>query len=694
MNYEIVIEQGCFQQQMQNLKPKLILVDSNVELPKVQAQVVTITTSEERKDFEKYFEIINIFEQYHLNRNDLVVIVGGGVLIDLAGFAASTYKRGIGYINVPTTTLSMIDSSVGSKNGLNYNQQKNLIGNITDPKRVIIDIDFLHTLDRRNFNNGLAEAIKIGYLGNQQIIAMLDGENINLEQLIECCVTEKLRYVNADKQDLGYRNRLNFGHTFGHAIESISNFKNYYHGEAISIGMVIASGYDPRLIAILNKYELPTRLDSSYNIEQLVTLMLGDKKNTSDKIKLILKNPNLTIGEYSPTQVIEMIKREIAIDNQKIDSPIKIPKSKSYIHRLIAGAVATKSSIDFTFDQQIDRSDDVVQSLNIVLLIGGLVHYNDQYITVDCRNISKPKQPIHIYKSATTYRMFTPILCALFGSVDIILDEQLKSRPHIVFDQFTNGITHQLEFTSNHYTIDGSISSQFISGYIIALVSQDVEATIEISGQLTSVPYIDMTIAIINKFGARVSRDNRVITILTRTNQQQTTFSSEPDYSSLGYFTVYNKLVEINKIHNKLDLIEPASSLQADSQLSKYLELDIIDMTDCPDLLPTLVAFGLLNKRGIILTNIDRIKYKECDRITAMLNNFADLEAITIEENKLIVKPVSHIGSRKITTYGDHRIAMACTIIAKFSQGSFVIDDYTVVHKSFPSFFEQIGGVK
>lgn len=692
MNYQIRIEQGCFEQEYKQIMPQLVLVDSNVQLPFPVENFQIIETSEECKDFAMYFKIIDIFEKYKLNRNDVVMIVGGGVLIDVASFAASTYKRGLKYVNVPTTTLSMIDSSVGSKNGLNYNNAKNLIGNITDPAKVIIDIDFLSTLDIRNYNNGIAEAIKIGYLGNRTIIELLNAETIDIEQVIKFSVDEKLKYVTADKYDHGFRNRLNFGHTFGHAIETATNFKKYYHGEAVSIGMVIASGYDQTLIKLLQKFNLPVRLPTDISIRNLIEIMKSDKKNTNQKIKLVLANPQITIVEYDSTQIFDLFKTEIEIDSQSIPNQIVVNKSKSHIHRLLACCLATKSEISFDFNPSNDLSDDVIQSLNVVESCQGKISFTTTQITIDCRKIKKPQTPISIYKSASTYRIFTPILCALFGPVEIKLDSQLKARPHSVFAPYINGDIHSLPFTSSSYQIDGTISSQFISGYIIALITKATTCQIEITGQLTSIPYIDMTIGVINQFGYDVKRNQSQITIGLQSNCQVDEFSCEPDYSSLGYFTVYNKLVEINNRHSKLTLTTNNNSLQADSILPQLLDCEVVDMTNCPDLLPTLIAYGLLNKRGVKLINIERIKHKECDRISAMMDNFADLDAIKYQGANLIVNPVQSISGRVISTYGDHRIAMAAAIIAKFANGSFIIDDYTVVHKSYPMFFEQIRG--
>lgn len=694
MNYEIVIEKASFKRELDMLKPQLVVVDENVGQLNCDYPIEYVAVSETNKCFEFYFQLLNLFHNYDLNRTDTVVFVGGGVLIDVASFAASTYKRGINYINVPTTTLSMIDSSVGSKNGLNYLGVKNLIGNITDPSRVIIDVDFLQTLDSRNYYNGIAEAIKVGYLSNGAIIDSLNTMPLNIEQVIKLSVAEKLRYVEADKQDLGYRNYLNFGHTFGHAIESITDFKQFYHGEAVALGMVIASGYDHALIDLLTKFKLPTKLPLNINIDELISLMTEDKKNTSDKIKVILKNPTKQIVELTTSQVKALFDCSLTIDNEVHTNKITVNKSKSYIHRLLASALVTKSKLSFEFDIANDLSDDVIQSVNIVKGCNGQVTTKDGYMYVDASNIVKPKSGFYVYKSATTYRIFAPILCSLFGQVTIKLDEQLASRPHDLFSEFVAGDVHNIKFDSDYYQLDGSISSQFISGYILAIVASNKSATIEIINQVTSAPYIDMTIEIINKFGYNITRIANLIEINKQLEvESEYQFIAEPDFSSLAYIIVFNKLAEIHNLGIRYDYVEYGQkSLQADSCILDILDSEVIDLSDCPDLLPTLVVYGLLNKRGLTLTNVDRIKFKECDRILAMITNYQDLNAISQEGSNLIIKPVEAISRRNIQTYGDHRIAMATSIIAPFCSGPIIIDDYTVVNKSFPTYFQQLRG--
>ncbi len=696
MKYNIIIKSGCIKDELERINPVLILLDQNVKLAINKYDIEYFTVEENKKNFDLYFKIIDIFEKYSIKRTDTVVIIGGGVLIDVASFAASTYKRGVKYVNVPTTTLSMIDSSVGSKNGLNYNGKKNIIGNIYAPHEVIIDPHFLQTLDKRNYNNGLAEAIKIGYLSNPQIIDELNNANLNIEKLIKLCINEKLKYVEIDLNDYGYRNFLNFGHTFGHALETITNFKKYYHGEAVSIGMVIASGYDQQLIKLLQKFNLPTMLPFDINIKQLITIMKYDKKNVDDKINIVLKKEEKQIVKLSPDQIEKLFNKTLVVNKTFLTKKIIVNKSKSHIHRLLALCLATKSSIEMYFRQDVDMSEDVLQSIEILKKSNAIVTYANNTMSIDATNIKKYDGQYYIYKSATTYRIFAPVLCELFGEVDIRLDDQLASRPHPCFAPYVYGEKHNIKIATNEMVIDGSLSSQFISGFIIAAIASNKKLKIIIENGITSKPYINMTIQVAKQFNAKIEMNENIIVINSRDEIQiSKPFDTEIDYSSLAFFIVYNKLCSIRDNSNQFDIVDMLSSnsFQADSVILEILDDYEIDVEDCPDLLPILIVYSLFNKRGIKLKNTNRIKYKECDRVTVMAENFKDLEAIKILENEIIVKPVNNVSGRKIVTHGDHRIAMACAIVAPFYNGHVIIDDYTVVAKSFPTFFVQIGGI-
>jgi len=242
--------------------------------------IFEVPHGEESKSMEIAYSILDDMVDSKVTRNCLIIALGGGVIGDLAGFVASLYMRGVDFIQIPTTLLSQIDSSVGGKVGINASNMKNAIGAFYQPKLVLVDPNTLKTLSTREFNNGIAEMIKYGMIADESLFKDLLEKDLflNIEDYIEKCITIKKGYVVGDVFDKGNRQILNFGHTIGHAIEKYSNY-SLLHGESISIGMVLMSkkyGYYDNLLKLLAKYSLPTSYE--YNKEEIYNFIKDDKK--------------------------------------------------------------------------------------------------------------------------------------------------------------------------------------------------------------------------------------------------------------------------------------------------------------------------------------------------------------------------------------------------------------------------------
>lgn len=269
-----------------NLPEGFIITDTNVF--KVYKKLINtskgfvIKAGEQSKTGETYIEIAK-----HLPKDTKKVIaLGGGVVGDLAGFTASTYKRGIPLIQIPTTLLAMVDSSIGGKNGVNLGEKKNYLGTIYQPEKILIDIEFLKTLPEAEFSNGVAEIIKYGAIKDLILLERLQSRlSINdedLEEIIIKCINIKKHFVEQDEKDENIRRALNFGHTIGHALELLHNLP---HGQAISIGMVYESRLLPlnedktnKIITALKVNGLPTKLPKGADIDRIIELMKADKK--------------------------------------------------------------------------------------------------------------------------------------------------------------------------------------------------------------------------------------------------------------------------------------------------------------------------------------------------------------------------------------------------------------------------------
>ncbi len=252
---------------------------------------------EESKNARTFVDILEFLAKNHLCRSDAIIALGGGVAGDIAGFAASAYLRGIRFIQIPTTLLAAVDSSVGGKTGIDLKAGKNLAGAFYQPRLVICDPDVLETLDYKVFCDGCAEVIKYGVIKDEKIFDMLiDSEDLDTESIITRCVEIKRDVVVSDEKEQGLRQILNFGHTFGHAIEKLSDYK-ISHGSAVAIGMAMIvracvldgkcdTDYVKKLEALLVKYSLPIKTE--YPADKLYEALLSDKKRKGDHITLVL----------------------------------------------------------------------------------------------------------------------------------------------------------------------------------------------------------------------------------------------------------------------------------------------------------------------------------------------------------------------------------------------------------------------
>ncbi|MGI6298818.1 MAG: 3-dehydroquinate synthase [Saccharofermentanales bacterium] len=249
-----------------------------------------------------------------LSREDLVIALGGGVVGDLAGFAAATYLRGIPLMQVPTTLLAQVDSSIGGKNGVDLPYGKNLVGTVYQPQAVVIDPLVLRSLNRRRFSEGLAEIIKTGLISDAELFRQIEQKTYDLEWVIDRCVRIKAGIVARDEQDHGERMLLNFGHTIGHAIELVTGFSKYAHGEAVAIGMMAAiavgekigctpAGIRERTVAVLETNGLPLRAPE-LKAEDLLGAVKADKKKRSDRINFVLLR-ELGVGFVQPMPLTE-----------------------------------------------------------------------------------------------------------------------------------------------------------------------------------------------------------------------------------------------------------------------------------------------------------------------------------------------------------------------------------------------------
>lgn len=317
--YYIFIERGILDQcglfirKVSDAKKVTVITDSNVApnyqwrvLNSLEKQGFIVKThifkaGEESKNLNSIAEMYNTFADYKMTRKDIVLALGGGVTGDMAGFAAATWLRGIDYVQVPTSLLAQVDSSVGGKTGVDIQQGKNLVGAFRQPKAVLIDPDTLLTLPDAYVCDGMAEVIKYGCIKDEEFFNNLSTVDAmeHIEDVIEKCVTIKRDVVSRDECEKGERMLLNFGHTLGHSIEKIYDFKGISHGMAVAIGMVLMAkageqngitqeGTADKIANLCLKYGLPTHDEASF--EKMAEYAASDKKTSGDEINLVLLN--------------------------------------------------------------------------------------------------------------------------------------------------------------------------------------------------------------------------------------------------------------------------------------------------------------------------------------------------------------------------------------------------------------------
>lgn len=343
-NYKITITDDDFSKTMEELnlitasQKRLFVVSNKVfklyyeELGLDKSEVLVLPDGEKQKNFKNYIKILETAAQKGLTREDVIIAIGGGVIGDIVGFAASTYMRGIDYIQVPTTLLAMVDSSVGGKTAIDMKGAKNIVGTFYQPRAVFININFLKTLDKRQFKSGLGEVLKYAFIEEnckyQQALylfeyltlccdKLFEHDPMTLMRVIEYCLCLKIAVVNEDEKESGLRKVLNFGHTLAHALEVQGKYRKYTHGEAVAQGMffalnwaykveLISYSYHRLAVELLNKYGFKeTKIK---NLPPLIEVMKKDKKASSDKILFLIPCDKKKVKEvkFRPEEILEM----------------------------------------------------------------------------------------------------------------------------------------------------------------------------------------------------------------------------------------------------------------------------------------------------------------------------------------------------------------------------------------------------
>ncbi|SJZ85945.1 3-dehydroquinate synthase [Selenihalanaerobacter shriftii] len=298
-------------------------INQRLEETDFEFKIIVVPEGEKSKSLNMTKVLYDEAVDFGLDRSSLIIAFGGGVIGDLAGFIAATYMRGVPFIQIPTTLLAQVDSSVGGKTAVNHEAGKNLIGAFYQPELVLIDLEVLNTLDQRDVRSGLAEVIKYGVIWDKEFFNYLQANHKEIKELdldvlakvIQRSCQIKAEVVAKDEKELGLRAILNYGHTIGHAIEALAGYGEYRHGEAVAIGMISAMELAYKLdmvtkeeveaqTELINNFGLPTTINK-LRLDQIISKTKQDKKVKDGEVNFILPN---SIGEV---EIVSGVKNEV-----------------------------------------------------------------------------------------------------------------------------------------------------------------------------------------------------------------------------------------------------------------------------------------------------------------------------------------------------------------------------------------------
>ena len=690
---------------------------------------------------------------FTLTRTDLIIALGGGVTGDMAGFAAGTVLRGVPYVQVPTTLLAQVDSSVGGKVAVDLKQGKNLAGLFYQPKLVLIDPDTLDTLPDRVFFDGMGEVVKYGLIRKPalwRLLSEVSGREALrpfMEEILYTCCDCKREIVEHDEQDTGERMLLNFGHTVGHAYEKLGGYEKWMHGEAVCCGMytILRVGEQhgftrPGLAAALR--QLLTRQGMPWDAgavpeDALTETLAFDKKGSGATIRpVFVRTPGDSFYEPLPRETFARWVLEAGDTPEmpagpapfppfqaarrvlpgKLSGELAVPGSKSAGHRtVIAAALAAGESRI----ENLTPSKDIGATLQAVEALGAkILSREGDAVTLRGTAAAPPEIPvIDCGESGSTLRFMIPVALALAGGkpVSFTGHGRLMERPlEPYFALFREkGIAYRLEngllrvqgtLSPGEYRLSGKVSSQFITGLLLALplLPGDGESEIVITDSLESKGYVDMTLSVLQQFGVQAENVDGTYTRFRVPAGQQYhagRFPVEGDYSQAAFFLAYNRAAREEAVY--LHGLSP-DSVQGDKAAAEILSLyqndgDItVDASGIPDLIPALAVAAAFRPAGrVIFANAGRLRLKESDRLatTHQLLRSLGAEAETGEDFLAVTGTGGLPGGGIADCCNDHRIAMSGAVAAALSENGAVLLGTECVGKSYPAFWEDFASL-
>lgn len=703
-----------------------------------EAIVIEIPAGEKNKNAENLFFIAEKLANFAANKNSVLINLGGGVICDIGAFAASIYKRGIGYIHVPTSLLAQLDASIGGKNGIDFLHYKNLIGLISFPNQVFISKQFLNTLPQAEMRSGIAEALKHGLIADKMYWDFIKRDSFkNIEQVLEKSISIKSSIVLQDPYEKNIRKKLNAGHTAGHAIESwkLETENPIMHGDAVAAGLVIESYMSMRLGHLpKTEFEEIKNVISSifpkvdmknYSTEDMLQRMSQDKKNHAHKISfsLIRKIGNASIDDYCENDLIaeafEYYSKncpDVGRDLLRFTQTITLQKNADFKY----------GEVDLPTSKSLSNRALIIQALcQQPFAIGHLSDSDDTNNLIE--QLSSSDAIKDVGSAGTNMRFLISLLAITPGDYILTGNERMQQRPVAELVDCLKSLEAAITYKKNNgfppleisgkklsggkVKIDGSISSQFISSLLMIAPCLEKGLEIEIQGNVVSRSYIDMTLGLMNYFGIKTTINQNTITIPPQTYHAKD-YEVEKDWSSAAF---WYGLISHSPIGTKILFINLSlNSLQGDRKAVEYFKflgvssteqhngiliektenkisnLDI-DLIDEPDLFPVL-AFSCASLAVCArFTGLKTLNLKESKRIEAVKTELEETGAITISGDDYfeITEYNPQPPNLVFDTYNDHRMAMAAAVFMQPDK-QIIIHGSEVASKSYPDFFEHL----
>lgn len=757
--YQVLLGQGLLEQaydvarSVSPFRTVVIVSDDNVAPlylnrvagsfpPEIRVESFVIPHGEQSKNAEQLLRLVDFCAGLQMTRTDLLIALGGGVVGDLGGFAASVYLRGIPYLQIPTTLLAQVDSSVGGKTAIDIPAGKNLMGSFYQPAAVICDTDTLRTLPPETFHDGVAEVIKYGCIYDEALFEQIAqiGEPEVLTAIIRRCIEIKAEVVRQDEFDKGLRMILNFGHTIGHAVERYYHYTGYTHGQGVAIGMAFLTaiservglterGTTLRLLKLLRRFSLPVACDlTNEELEQLCAL---DKKNLSGGLNLILISRigsafvhRVSREEFAGLLALREpdLPRDAVLAPSQLSGTVTVPPSKSILHRaLICAALAEGESTV----SPIALSEDICATIDCLKLLGASVRLEeDRAVVTGIGGRAVPAgAAFPCRESGSTLRFLIPLAAALGLDASFAGQNRLVTRPLEVYREALSSHGVAVSYSGSlpfsirgrlqpgYYRLRGDVSSQFITGLLFALPLLEQDSEIEVLPPFESKSYVGITLSVLRAFGIRIEETERGYRIPGGQQYQARSFTVESDFSQAAFFLVADALgAEI-----ALETFSP-DSVQGDREILAILRRAGAEITlqdgrlscaaeqltafeadgaDIPDLVPVLCVLASFCQGVSRISHVERLRLKESDRIASTMELIRRMGGTIRYQDGVLEIEGGGLHGTEVDSAGDHRIAMCAAIAASAAQGDTVLHGADSVGKSYPLFFRhyrQLGG--